>query len=242
MSKSTAGWRETFNDPREVIKSDAVGVATTAAELKRMYVEEEMTVAEIAKELGVSNTTAYRFMDEAGIDRRNPSDYHVPQKYCNEEWLREQFVHLERSTGEIADDFGLTSNAILYWVRKFELEDELPIKCDFYLSGISSTRGYPTWTATGKGGPAHMLVHRLVVIAHGADPYEIFGDNNLQVHHRNGFKCDNRPCNLEVIDAKTHGRHHTPDSVKWTDDDLECVVRFMMDPAEFMDGDQAASG
>jgi transposase-like protein len=228
-------WRDTFNEPGEVLEAERIGVATTAPELRRMYREEKMSMGAIAEELGASMTTISRFMDRAGIERREKPDYYEDRNYRDEEWLREEFVGEGRSTTEIADECDVTRHTIRNWVNEFNLQEELPTKCDFHLSGYSATVGYPTWSATGRGGPGHFLVHRLVAIAHGADPHELFGDDNIQIHHRNGFKCDNRPSNLEVIDAKTHGRHHTPDTVQWTDDDLEFVVRFMMNPGEYSD-------
>ena len=227
-------WRDTFNEPEQVLKCESIGVTTTAPELKRMYIEEKMSMAQIAEELGASETTISRFMDRAGIERREPIYYYENRDYRDEKWLREQFVEKGRSTTEIADECDVTRSTIGNWINKFGLRDELTIKCKFYFSSYSTTEGYPTWAATGTGAPQHLLVHRLAAIAHGADPYEVFGDNNIQVHHRNGFKCDNRPSNLELIDAKTHGRHHSPDAVQWTDDDVEFIIRFMMDPGKYL--------
>jgi len=228
-------WRDTFNEPGQVLKSESLGVTTTAPELRRMYVEEKMSMRQIGEELGASETTILRFMDRAGIERRDNVDHYEGKNYRDQKWLRQEFVEKGRSTTEIADECDVSRHTIRNWVNKFNLPDELPIKCTFNLSGLSMTSGYPTWSATGSGGAGYVYVHRLVAIANGANPYELFGDNNIQVHHRNGFKCDNRPSNLEVVDAQSHGRHHTPDTVKWTDDDLEFVIRFMMNPAKYSD-------
>lgn len=228
-------WRETFNEPGQVLKSERIGVTTTAPELRRMYIEEKMSMSEIGDKLGCSSNTIRRFMVRAGIDRRDPKEYWENKKYRDEAWLREQFVEKEKTPPEIADELDVSDSTILSWINKFELRDELPIKCNFYLSSAGSMEGYPKWTATGAGGPHQVLVHSLVMIAEGTDPEKVFTDDKYQIHHRNGFKCDNRPSNLELIDRKKHGRHHTPDSKNWTDDDILAVMRLMMDPSELID-------
>lgn len=230
-----SSWEETFNTPDDVIKSEKIGVATTESELRELYFEQNMSVKQVGSELGCSRSTALRFMKEAGIERRSHDDYYEFKKYRDEEWLREEFVEKRKSAAEIADEIGVSASAVNDWVNNFELRDELPIKCNFYLSSGGSMSGYPKWTATGSGCAHQLLVHSLVMIREGADPEKVFGDNKYQIHHRNGFKCDNRASNLELVDRKKHGRHHTPDNKKWTDDDMLAAMRLMMDPSKLLD-------
>lgn len=60
-----------------------------------------------------------------------------------------------------------------------------------------------------RKGEVYVYVHQLVVLAHGADPREVFSGGRWHVHHRNGVKFDNRPSNLELRRADEHTRHHS---------------------------------
>lgn len=55
--------------------------------------------------------------------------------------------------------------------------------------------GEPAWFDGGVSPEAY--VHHLVAIADGADPEDVFADEN-RVYHRNGVKWDTRPTNIQV--------------------------------------------
>ena len=44
------------------------------------------------------------------------------KKYKDKDWLYEQYVLNQRSTVDIAEDFGLTPSSISYWLDKFDIE------------------------------------------------------------------------------------------------------------------------
>jgi len=231
-----SSWQDVLNEPCEVVESKRAGVHTTAKELHRLYSEEENSMKEIGEKFGCGETTVLRLMDEAGIDRRSPGrDHYAHKKYRDEDWLRSRFVEEGKSTSEIAKECDVTSNCINVWINEFDLRDEITRTCEFKFTGDSNHEGYPLWGKTGTSD--YLQVHRLVAIADGADPYDVFGDDQQHVHHRNGFKCDNRPENLELVNTRTHGKYHSPDAVQWTDDDLEFVIRAMLNPSKYIQTD-----
>jgi transposase-like protein len=225
-------WRDVLNEPGEVLKATGCGITTTAPELERMYVEEGMSMADIGEELGVSENTVMRLMDRAEIERRKNPDPYSDKKYRSEDWLRSKFIEERWTAAEIANECDVSSNCVNTWLNKYGLRDEFTEICRFNFTGAWSHDGYPSWTRTGANN--YVKVHSLVAIAKGADPHKVFS-NDHHVHHRNGFKCDNRPSNLELVDAKTHGKYHSPDSVKWTDDDIRYAIQAMLNPTEYIE-------
>lgn len=200
-----------------------------------MYEVEERSLADIGEQLGVSKNTVRRFLERADIKIQKRNDRFKHKKYRDEEWLRKQFIKNGRSPQDIADECDVTPPTINSWIREFELRDEITEVCRYRFAGRPCDKDYPVWTETGDNLGTPVRVHRLAVIADGADPYKVYGDNAYNVHHRNGFKCDSRPENLELVDRTTHGKHHSADSQKWTDDDMEYVIRAMLNPAEYIE-------
>jgi 5-methylcytosine-specific restriction endonuclease McrA len=66
-----------------------------------------------------------------------------PQAFREREWLLDNYVTKERSTGEIAVEFGTTGAAILFWLRKHGIERRT----------VSGARKIKWWGAVGSDNP-----------------------------------------------------------------------------------------
>ena len=201
----------------------------------------QYTKKEIADKYDVSVETIRRHIREKDIEciderssngRSNAFENasYPEQEYWDGEVLKELYIKKEKSISEIADEYDVANNTIRDHLKNNNLyteEKSYENKARFRLSGNSTLEGYPLWTATGDGNYA--LVHHLVMIAEGEDPEKVFGNNKWNVHHRNRFRCDNRPCNLELVDRVSHGKKHKGmNDKKWNDDDIEFVIKYMM--------------
>jgi 5-methylcytosine-specific restriction endonuclease McrA len=65
--------------------------------------------------------------------------------YYDAEWLRTEYVDKQRSTGEIAAEFGVTDAAILFWLKKHGIPRRR----------ISEARAIKRWGAVGPANPMY---------------------------------------------------------------------------------------
>jgi len=65
------------------------------------------------------------------------------QAFRDRDWLVRNYVDLERSTGDIAAEFGTTDGAILFWLRKHDIPRR----------SISGARAVKRWGASGADNP-----------------------------------------------------------------------------------------
>lgn len=203
--------------------------------LRQLYCEMGLSIEEIRKRLSIGRGPLSDLFDEYGINKRSSHEQYCinnDTRYRNKDFLIEMYIENEKSMGEIAEMCDCSNSTISNWLEKHDI-DKREEAVDFWLGG-RETQGleYPMLTKLGCSEVRYLFEHHLVMIAQGCDPEKVFGDNKYNVHHRNGHKCDNRPSNLEMVNRRKHGKKHSHKTWnKWSDDDLEYAINFMLDLA-----------
>jgi hypothetical protein len=126
---------------------------------------------------------------------------------AHRDWLRSQledlFIRENLSRAEVARRLDIDRHTVGNWLREFDLDGKDAAKFHLEEKGMSGPfAGYPRWTHTGTGH--RVRVHRLQMIAAGADPHKVF-DGNYSVDHINGCPLDNREENLRLMENADHG-------------------------------------
>lgn len=239
-------------DPVEIVELPSGKVKVPKDKLEKWYIEDELSVQGIADKLSTSRSSAARLLDLADVSTRSAKEQNKitnkrkreEREYIDANLLTKLHHEKELSLSEIGERFGVTNSAISYWMNKFEIDVRDPTKelpkftLSYESSSNSGNSGYPIWYNIDPQVP----IHKLVVIAEGADPYDVFANPRMNVHHRNMHKCDNRPSNLELVDRNIHGKMHSTPHHKWTDDDIKYAIRFMLNlsniPADAFGSDE----
>ena len=77
---------------------------------RQLYVDEGLSVAQIANRLGVHANTVYGALERAGVPRHGPPFAH--SQLGDADWLRETYVDQRRSASSIAAEVGCTVAAV----------------------------------------------------------------------------------------------------------------------------------
>ena len=133
--------------------------------------------------------------------------------YNDPNTLRKMYVEKEMSQREIGNKLGCSARTVGRKLKKYGIEAR-----GFGGAGvpkaayIHTQRGYVK-AACGKHND-NIYIHQLSAIAGGADPHYVFSDD-VEVHHKNGIKWDNRPSNVEACNRIEHQKEHIIDN-NWT--------------------------
>lgn len=226
---------------REQIVIRRAEKSITKEKLEELYLDEQMSVKDLSNHLGVSYSTARRFITDADLQIRSSAEQHEiyadenirDKPYTKEDTLRELHINQNKNLREIGDRLNVSREVISYWCNKHDI----PIQTGAYdipqfaLSRRDKGMGrYPMlYGCDGNEVP----VHQLVVIAHGADPHDVFANPRMNVDHANRHPADNRPSNLRVMNVSDHGMKEAQMTQSlatdgYTAEDIQFVIRAMM--------------
>jgi transposase-like protein len=165
-----------------------------------------MSNAEIAADAKCDESTITRWAKKHGFPKRTNS---MPWK--DEETLRRLYCEEKMSLQEIADHFDIGSTTVSDNMDQFGIErrslKESHAVWRPHVQYRTGSGGYVEVAAEVNGETKRALVHQLIAIAEGADPFDLFGGGHA-IHHKNGLEWDNRASNLEVMGQSEHGKMH----------------------------------
>jgi transposase len=131
-------------------------------------------------------------------------------RYKDKDWLEQKYTVEGESTVEIAEQCGVNSGTVYYWLDKHGIKRRdrsaaATKRHQTRLPNIQITKdGYERLVTSYKNNTHGLYIHRLVAVAEYGLP--LVCDND--VHHRNGIPWDNRPVNLEVVGHGEHRKEH----------------------------------
>lgn len=119
-------------------------------------------------------------------------------EYKSKSTLKELYVEQDMTQAEIAEQFGVDTSTISYWVNKYDFDTSVSVD---RASFLTTKDGYEIWSTRQK----RMAVHRLLAVAeHGIEAVK-----GMDVHHCNHIPWDNRAENIELKEHREHGMGHS---------------------------------
>jgi len=183
--------------------------------LRYLHQDEGLTWEQIAERFGVGTSTIQYWMRKHDIETHGPNRdrYDIP-----EDELRELYAEKEWPQWRCAEHFGCSENTIHNRLQRYGIpirttKESHRIRTDEYARySVHGGTGYPR--LSDRIARREVSVHQLTAIAGGADPYKVFSDGDYMIHHKNTYRFDNRPANLELVTESQHMATHRRDV--WT--------------------------
>jgi transposase len=94
-------------------------------ELRKLYLEEGLTIREISTVLGSSPSTIGRRLRSFGIERRNPGIAHF-EKLDDKEWLHHLYLVEKLSAKSIGEKIGADQRTVVSWLEKHNIPRRPP--------------------------------------------------------------------------------------------------------------------
>lgn len=174
---------------------------------REKYIEEGLTQEEIADWCDVQPYVISEWRTRHGIERRyNIKDDPIP----GGGWLREEYVEKRRPSTDIADELGVSPNAVLDRIRSHGIQvrergwDKRKQKAAY----AKHQGKYPAWRDRGEG--ERVFVHSLLAIHAGHDPHKVFS-KKFHVHHPLNPPGDvvlNVDWNVQLLTDSEHAKVH----------------------------------
>jgi len=177
--------------------------------MRELYHGEEMSINDISECFDIAYGTGQKWLEKHEIERR-PAPQENEGPHRDESTLRRLYHEQRMTMAEIADELSVGKGTIQYWMNKHDIDrDRVKKVMQRESSKPAPLRNHPDGYERWRDGwyEDTLYVHQLLAIAHGGDPYSLFG-GECEVHHENNIPWDNRPENLQVTTRSEHMRKH----------------------------------
>jgi hypothetical protein len=182
-------------------------------EIVRLYLEEELTLYEIAKLKDCDPSTIQNVLEECDIERRDAGEYNRKDYDLGEGGLRRLYLVEELSTREIAELKGCDSKIVSSRLEEHGIPAR---KGNLHASYYTGSDGYRVFKGKCYGEKYEFVYAHQLLACIDHDPHEVFAENT-HVHHgadKHGeippveLRWANWEGNLEVMDGSEHVRYH----------------------------------
>lgn len=180
---------------------DSGGKANDAAykdpdTLRELYVQEELTRAEMAERLDCTMGDVRYHMEKHDIMAE-------ARPWRNTELLREKCEEECIPVSELAEMWDCGETTLYYHMDKHDIE-----RPRFAKEKPGQTLPYSVIYHRENGQNHYVFVHRLVACAHGMiEPSEVYS-GDTDIHHKNGIVEINSPENLQALSPEEHQKIH----------------------------------
>jgi len=128
---------------------------------------------------------------------------HEKRPYRSKQTLRILYHGEQLTSYEVANRLGCSQATVLRWMDRHDIETRQAATVKGKTSICVDEQGYErVWSSE-----EYVRLHRLLAVAEWG--FEAVRDMN--VHHKNEIKWDNRPENLEIMTHGEHTSHHKGD-------------------------------
>lgn len=135
-------------------------------------------------------------------------EFEVEKPWKNRDVLYHLYWNEGLSQKVIGDVLGKSQQTISRWMDKLKINSREDVHVSHHIEERDGKLGYSKW----NDGNTTVLVHRLSAVAEFGYKAVVEADN---IHHRSGYKFDNRHENFELVSHAEHGRLHS-DEAEWT--------------------------